>query len=194
MIHRNQLLPCPYLVEESEVGESNLKDKNSGNKTKQRTGRQHTTKHDTYPAETDSSSEDEYYLWTAVRHADLPLNAEAKEFCPRCKSPRDRPKVAFRPEEHFEEEHREDSHGIYEKSDALAVGSEDEQSDAKTWRERPKRVRQPRRVYTYDQLGQLKTCPVGAREPSETTHDLPTRPSSMYPFVMNRDSYTHKII
>lgn len=111
-----------------------MKEKNSGNKTKQGTGRQHTTKHGTYPADTDSSSEEEYHLWTAVRHADLPFNAKAKEFCPRGKSPRDRPEVVFRPGEHFEEEHGEDRHGIDEKSDALAVGSEDEQSDAETYR------------------------------------------------------------
>ena len=128
-----------------------------------------------------------FYCQAAARHADLPLNAEAREFCPRSDTPKDRPEVAFIPEEHSEEEHVEDRHGVEEKSDAPAVESEDEQSDAETQRERSKRVRQPRRVYTYDQLGQptfqqLKTCPVGVREPSETSHDLPTRSSSMYPF------------
>lgn len=168
-LHRNLLLPCPYLLEEPEVGESNLKEKNSGNKTKRRTGRQRTSKDDTYPADTDSSGEEQYHMWTAVRHADLPLNAEAKEFCPRSEMPRDRPEVAFTPEEHFEEERVEERHGVEEKSDAPAVESENQQSDAETWRGRPKRVRQPRRVYTYDQLGQpmfqqLKTCPVGMRK------------------------------
>lgn len=185
VLHRNLLLPCPYLVEE--VGEPNLSEKNSGNKTKRRTGRQRTLSHNTYPADTDSSSEGEFHVWTSVRHAGLPINAEAREFCPRSEKSRDRPEVAFTPEEHSEEEHLEELHGMEENSDAPAVESEDELNDTETWRERPKRVRQPRRVYTYDQLGQstfqqLKTCPVAVREPSETSHDLPTRSSTMYPF------------
>ncbi|TKS65275.1 Retrovirus-related Pol polyprotein [Collichthys lucidus] len=181
VLHRNLLLPCPYLVEEPEAGESNLKEENGGNKTKQRTRRRHTAKYNTYPRDTDSSSEGEDHLWTAVRHADLPLNAEAKEFCPTSETPRDRPEAALMPEEHSEEEY------VEEEGDAPAVETEDEQSNAATERQRPKRVRQPKRVYTYDQLGQptfqqLRTCPVGVRELSETSPDLSTRSSSMYPF------------
>lgn len=39
-------------------------------------------------------------MWTAVRHANPPFNAEAKEFCSRSEIPRDRPEVAFIPEKH----------------------------------------------------------------------------------------------
>ncbi len=71
--------------------------------------------------------------------------------------------------------------------EAPATESEDEQNEAETWRDRPKRVRQPRRVYTYDQLGkptfqQLKICPVGAKWSLGTSHDLSTGSPLMYPF------------
>ncbi|KAM7413790.1 hypothetical protein PAMA_020926 [Pampus argenteus] len=56
-----------------------------------------------------------------------------------------RPEVAVMPEEHSEEEYVEEEGG------APAVESEDEQSNAATGRQGPKRVRQPKRVYTYDQ-------------------------------------------
>ena len=192
VLHRNLLLPCPYLVEEPKAGESNLKEKYGGNKTQLRTGRQYTPKHNTYPTDTDSSSEDELHVWTSVRHADLPLRAEAKELCPRSETPRDRPEGTFEPEEHSEEVHVEEEHSMEESRDAPAVESEDEQMEAETWRERPKRVRQPRRVFTYDQLGQptfrqLNTCSVAVKEPSETSHGLPTRSSSMYPFCHESD-------
>ncbi len=186
VLHRNLLLPCPYLIEEPEVGEANLKEKNSRNKTEQRTRRRHTAKHDTYQTDTDSSSEEEHHIWTAVRCADLPLNAEEREFCPRSETPRHRPEVAVIPEEHSEGEYVEERRDVEEKSEAPVVEPEDEQRDAETWRERPKRVRQPRRVYTYDQLGQLtfqqlKTCPVSVGEPSGISYDLLTKSSSIYP-------------
>ena len=184
VLHRNLLLPCPYLVEEPEVCEPSLKEIH---KTRKRTRRQHAAKHNTYPTDTDSSSEEEYHLLTTVRHADPPLNAEAGEFCLRGETPRDRPEVAFTPEEHPEEEHVDERYSVEEETEAPAVESENEQSDAETWRERPKRVRQPRRIYTYDQLGQptfqqLKTCPVSVRIPSGASRDPSSRSSFMYPF------------
>lgn len=81
----------------------------------------------------------------------------------------------------------EDTDSMKKEIDVLAAESEDKQSDAETWRERPKRARQPRHVYTYDQLGQptfqpLKTCPVSVKSSSETSHDPSTRSSFVYPF------------
>ena len=188
MLHRNLLLPCPYLVEELEVCEPSLKEMHNGKKTTQRTRRQHTAKHNTCATDTDSSSEEEYHLWTAARPAaDPPLNAEAEEFCPRGETSRDRPEVPSAPEENPEEEDVEESYSLEEETEAPAMESKNEQSDAEKWRERPQRARQPRRVYTYDQLGQptfqqLKTCPVSVREPSGASRDLFSRSSFMYRF------------
>lgn len=91
MLHSNLLLPCPYLFEESEVRGPNLKEKGSGNKAKQTVRRNCKIKHDTYLTDIDSSSEEEYHMWTAVRQADRPLNAKADEFCPRMETLRDQP-------------------------------------------------------------------------------------------------------
>lgn len=66
VLHRNLLLPRPYLVEEPEVSDSKLKEKNNGNKTKRITRGKQEVKCDAYLRDTDSSSEDEYHVWTAV--------------------------------------------------------------------------------------------------------------------------------
>lgn len=68
-----------------------------------------------------------------VRHADLPLNAEAKEFRPGSETPRDR-------SDHIPEEHSEEERGVEERMVTPAVESGDEQGDAETWRKRPKRA------------------------------------------------------
>lgn len=126
-------------------------------------------------------------MWTAMRHADPPLNDEAREFRPRNETPRDGSEVGVILEEHSVEEHVEERHGVDEKSEAPVEDQEDKQSEAEKLRERPKRVQQSRHIYTYDQLGQptlqqLKTCPVSVRESSGISCDLPVRSSSMYPF------------
>lgn len=97
VLHRNLLLPCPYLVEEPEVSDPKLKEKNNGSKTKQTTRGNQEAKCDAYQTDTDSSSEDEYHVWTAVRQAYPPLIAEAQEFCPRLETPRGRPEEALIP-------------------------------------------------------------------------------------------------
>ena len=79
-------------------------------------------------------------MWPAATHADPPLNAEPGEFCPMDETPRDRPEVAFAPEEHVEEENVDERYSVEEETEATAVESENEQSDAETWRDRPKRV------------------------------------------------------
>lgn len=73
-------------------------------------------------------------------------------------------------------------------ADAPAAESEDEQSDAETGRGRPMRARQPRRIYTYDELGQptfqlLKICAVSGKESPRSGHDPSTRSSYTYPFL-----------
>lgn len=118
VLHRNLLLPCPYLVEEPDVHEPNLKKKSN---------------------------------------------------------------------EPLEEENIEKGQNIEREMEAPIIESEDEKSDAGTRNDRPKRVRQPRRVYTYDQLGeptfqQLKICPVGVKWSTGTSCDLSAGSSFMYPF------------
>lgn len=187
VLHRNLLLPCPYLVEEPEGHEPNLEEKNNRRKARRTTRRDHIARHDTYRTDTDSSSEEEYRLWTSVRHAETPLNAEAEEFCPRTETLQDRPERALVPELQPEEEHIEKKHSSEREIDVPAAESEDEQSDTEMWRNRPRRARQPRCVYTYDQLGQptfqqLKTCHVGVKMSAGTACDFSTRSSFVYPF------------
>lgn len=191
VLHRNLLLPCPYLVEDPEVCERNLKEKKSGNRQRQIVRRQ--SKPPIHQTDSDSSSNGECDMWTAVRYALPPLNVRAKESRPRRETRRGRPEPPptpeERPEEHPEEEQVDDGHHMEEEAEA-PVAPESEQSDAETWRDRPKRVRQPRRVYTYEELGQpsfqqLKTCPVTVSSPSGASRDASSRPSFMYPFQYN---------
>ncbi|XP_026156435.1 uncharacterized protein LOC113126568 isoform X2 [Mastacembelus armatus] len=161
VLHRNLLLPCPYLVEDSEVRQPSLKS-NQG-QAKQTVRRNRKDKCDARSTETDSSSEGECYLQTVVRHASQPLNAETEEFQPRIETPRDVSERTEAPAEHSEEEHAEQGDSMEGEEETQVVDTEDEH-EAETWRNRPKRVRQPRCVYTYDQLGQptfqqLRTCP-----------------------------------
>ncbi len=190
VLHRNLLLPCPCLVEEAKVSDSNLKEKNPGNKERQTARRSQRAKRDTYLTYTDSSSEEEYHVWIAARQADPPLNAEAHESCPRMETQRERPEETLIPEEDPEEGQEQERRCMEEQADASAAESEDEQRDAETGTGRPMRARQPRRIYTYDRLGHptlqlMKTCTVGVKRPSRTIHDSSTRSSSMYPFYKN---------
>lgn len=192
VLHRNLLLPCPYLVKEPEVSDPNLREKDNGNKTKRTVRRNLKTKYDTDHTGTDSSSEEEYQVWTSARQADPPLNAEAQEFYPGMETPGERPEEALILEENPEVELEEERPWMEEQDDAQASEpeSEDEQRDAETEQERPRRARQARRIYTYDQLGQptlqlLRTCTVNVKKPSRTSHDLSIRSSFMYPFYKN---------
>lgn len=185
VLHRNLLLPCPYLVEEPEACGCDLKERNSGNKQRPITRRR--IKPHTHQRDTDSSSDDECEMWTAVRYANPTLNAGAEEFCPRTETHKERPEPELIPEEHPEEEQVDDGHSVEEEAESPAVEPESEQSDAETCRDRPKRIRQPRRVYTYEKLGQptiqqLKTCSVNLDSPSEANYVCSARPSFLYPF------------
>lgn len=73
VLHRNLLLPCPYLVERSTVTTPNLKEVNNRTKAKRTVRTCQELKCDTYPTDTDSSSEDEC----------LPLNADAEGNSPQ---------------------------------------------------------------------------------------------------------------
>lgn len=141
VLHRNLLLPCPYLAEEPEVFGHDLKEKSGGNKQRQRARRQ--AMPPLHQTDTGSSSVDECDMWTAVRYAHPPLNARAEGFCPRRETLRERPEPGLTAEEHPEEEQVDDRHSVEEEAEGT-VESASEQSDAETWRDRPKRIRQPR--------------------------------------------------
>lgn len=195
VLHRNLLLPCPYLVEKSEVSDPNLTKKGKGNKVKHAVTRHQKAKHDTYLTDSDSSSEEEYQLWTPARHVDPPLNAEAEEFHPRIETQRNDHEEALMPE-NPEAEQVQERDGTEERVDVLVAEPETEGGDAESEKEkgypetsrgRPARARQPRRIYTYDQLGQptlklLETCAVSMRSPFGATNDPSSRPSLIYPF------------
>jgi len=141
----------------------------------------------TYLSDPDSSSEEEYPLWTRAKRANLPLSVRAEEFHPKRETPKHVTKETVVPEESLEEENIEKGQNIEREIEAPIIESEDEQSEAGTINNRPKRVIQPRRVYTYDQLGvptfqQLKICPVGVKWSTGTSHDLSAGSSFMYPF------------
>lgn len=120
VLHHKLLLPCPYLVEEPGVSNSNLTKKDSGNKAKQTARRNQKAGCDIYLTDTCSSSEEEYHMWTAARPADPPLNAEAREFCPRMEALRERSGEALLPEEDPEEE-VEEGHCMEESSGGSVV-------------------------------------------------------------------------
>lgn len=89
------------------------------------------------------------------------------------------------PEECPEEEQVEKSYRMEKETEAPTVEPEGGQSDVEPWWDRFKRIRQPRHVYTYDQLGQLTfhqltTCPVNVSSPPGTHHDPPARSLVMY--------------
>lgn len=74
-----------------------------------------------------------------------------------------------------------------EQIEAPAVEAQDEQSDAEMERDKPKRVRRPRHVYTYDQLDQptlqqLNICPVNVKRSPSSNQDFPDRSTLKYPF------------
>lgn len=121
-------------------------------------------------------------------HANQPLNAEANEFCPRSETPRDKHEVAFTSEERSGEGHMWRGGMLWRKRENLQLWTV-RMGRVEAWRGRPKRVWQPWHVYT---LQQLETCPVSAREPPGTSHDLPTRSLSLYPLYQEyRFSHTH---
>lgn len=187
VLHRNLLLPCPYLVEEPDVHEPILKEKSNSSKAEQMARRNHKHSRGTYLTDPDSSSEEEYHLWTTVKRADPSLNVEAEEFRPRMETVIHVTEETMESEEPLGEGDMEEKQSMEREVEVPATESEDEQNESETWRDRPKRVRQPRRVYTYDQLGkptfqQLKICPVGAKWSLGTSHDLSTGSPLMYPF------------
>lgn len=186
VLHRNLLLPCPYLVENPEANTPDQTQGSNKNKTRPRT-RRLKDRHNTPALDTDSSSEEEYYLWTAARQMDTPLNAEATEFCPQSQASGGNPDVVTPLEAHSEGEDAEEGKSMVGERDAPAVEARDEQREAEMERDMPKRVRKSRRVYTYDQLGQptlkqLNIYPVDVKRPSSSTQELPDRSTLMYPF------------
>lgn len=88
-------------------------------------------------------------MWTAARQVNIP-----REFCPQYQASQDSPEVVTPPETNSEHENIGRRNVVGEEIEAPAVESQDEQSDAGMKRDRPKRVRRPRRVYTYDKLSQ----------------------------------------
>ena len=183
VLHRNLLLPCPYLVEERKVSDPNPREKE--NKEKHRVKKNQQVKYDRNLTDTDSSDEEEYHVWTEARQEEFPFNAEAQEFCPQRETQQERAEELLIPEVNLEEEQVQDENPMEEQAEASSTGSEDEQVDVETGTERPMRARQPRRIYTYDQLGQptfqlLKTCTVGATTSPRTIHAISSR-SSMHP-------------
>lgn len=162
VLHRNLLLPCPYLVEKPNTSGSNTKEKIK--KARVKRTKNHTTEQDVQPAETDSSSEGEYYVRTTATQSDSNLNADAEIFHPRLEN-------ITEPDEVLEEE-IEEIHPEEEEVDSDAADVHDVQSDEGEPGERPRRRKQPRRIYTYDQLGHptfrvLKSCSTRAKRLSE---------------------------
>ncbi|KAI4885982.1 hypothetical protein NFI96_028798, partial [Prochilodus magdalenae] len=139
ILHRNLLLPCPYLLQEPESSELNLEGKNNKKQLNETVRRNRKTKHDTYQTDSDSSSDEEYQLWTTVRHADPPLNVEAEEFCLQGETIKEVPERTVELEDHVGEEQVEETHGMDERSRSPMFELESEEQDAETWKDRPKR-------------------------------------------------------
>lgn len=116
--HRNLLLPWPYLVEKPEANKPDQTQKINKNKTRPRT-RGHKDRHNTPTLDTDSSSQEEYYLWTAVRQIDTPLNAEAREFYPQNQAFEDSPEAVTPCENNSEQESIEERNSIKEEIELL---------------------------------------------------------------------------
>lgn len=187
VLHRNLLLPCPYLVEEPDIHEPNLEKKSKRSQIEQTVRRNYKRSCGPDLTDPDSSSEEEYHLWTTNKRVNQPLNVEAEEFCPRMETSKHVTEGTMLPEEPLGEENIEEVRNAEREMEAPATESEDGQSEAETWKDRPKRFRKPRRVYTYDQLGkptfqQLKICPIGVKWSPGNSYDLSTGSSFMYPF------------
>lgn len=193
VLHRNLLLPCPYLLEESEAGEPNLKEKSNNGKPKRLT--RHQVTRDIYQTDSDSSSEDEYHMLTTARPNDSFLNADAEEFHPKDDMIVERLEEIQMPENNHEKEQEEEGTPAAEGVEAVDGESDDmqeDEEDVRTGRKRSTRVRQPRKIYTYDQLGQptlqpLKSFSSSVRGSSQANCDPSIRPSPrMYPFYESK--------
>lgn len=67
MLHHNLLLPCPYLVEEPNIHEPNLKKKINESNVEWTERRNNKHSRGIYLSDPDSSSEEEYPLWTRAK-------------------------------------------------------------------------------------------------------------------------------
>ncbi|KAK7909570.1 hypothetical protein WMY93_014254 [Mugilogobius chulae] len=178
VLHRNLLLPCPYLVDEPPRDTPQV---DSRCRQAQTRG-SHRLKPELQPPDDESSSEEEFGLWTAQQPVHPVTRTALREAVPR-ERPEERLPIpeleAVAPESPGgEPEPQEASH-------ASATESEEEQREVAAAPQRPVRRRQPRRLLTYERLGEpsiqeLQSCPVDVRG-TEGVPDVYKRPY-MYPF------------
>lgn len=179
VLHRNLLLPCPYLVEPAPVV---LGSRRGSRRAKESPECRRRVKENTQPADTESSSDD-YHLVIPQRSSLQPLNPVAREFQPRAPAPR-------RPEPRAEVVIPEaDPEPVQEAdpSEPEASSSDSSEEAPEPRPARPVRARHPRRLYTYDQLGEptvreLRSCPVGVSRRGAVQDDYFTTSAKLYPF------------
>ncbi|KAK7904447.1 hypothetical protein WMY93_017054 [Mugilogobius chulae] len=167
VLHRNLLLPCPYLVEPTPVVVSpKRRTRNRGSPEK----RKRCARSNVQPVVTESSSEEDVHLYIPPRPAQPQLNPTAREFQPRVHTP-ERPGPRNAPEAEVDirgvDRDGEQVHEADVPQSETSSTSSSDTSDPEPIRSRPVRSRQPRRIFTYDRLGEptvkeLKSCPVAA--------------------------------
>ncbi|KAJ0056373.1 hypothetical protein NL108_006880 [Boleophthalmus pectinirostris] len=177
VLHRNLLLPCPYLVNEppGDVPQPATR--------RARTRRNQTLEPELQQIDTENSSEEDFEIWMA--HQPVPPLDRAAAGEPMLReSQNDRTMPALQPES-IGPDSPGGVPGPQDDPQTSATESEEEQRELTAAPQRPVRARQPRRLYTYEQLGkpsvrELHSCPIGVRG-AEGVPDNYRRPY-MYPF------------
>ena len=171
VLHRNLLLPCPYLVEEQRTPDVRLERKGcQRNSSKQGAQPRRNTHHES----TDSSSDEEVDLWVPMQRAGTYLDPCAAEFHPGREERNRKPEketdieeivdesVNIPDSDKSDEEVLGDLQGEQELEERFVGEAEHEDSDlaSEPIRRTSARTRQPRNLYTYDTLGEPTLRPV----------------------------------
>ncbi len=202
VLHRNLLLPCPYLIDEPRTVNGHLERKGG---RRDRSKQEAQLQWNTHQEDTNSSSDEEYGLCTRVQKPGTTLGPGAAEFYPRRKersrSPvkdldtnREMDELTNLPalERHPGEPGEEVAGDLEKESDEEPVEErvqEDGELALELGRRTSARTRCPRNIYTYDTLGEpsfqpVRLSTVGANADGEacrTQPQLSINPLNLYP-------------
>ncbi len=193
VLHRNLLLPCPYLIDEPRTVNGHLERKGG---RRERSKQEAQLQWNTHQEDTNSSSDEEYGLWTQVQKTGTTLDPGAAEFYPRRKERSRSPVKDLDTNREIDEFINllalEVAGDLERESDEEPV-EEREQEDGELalelGRRTSARTRCPQNIYTYDTLGEpsfqpVRLSTVGANADGEACHAQPQlsiNPLNLYP-------------
>lgn len=167
VLHRNLLLPCPYLVDKQRKIDVCLERKEcQRNRSKQE------PQQNTHDDSTDSSSDEEFNLWVPMQRTRTNLDPCAAEFHPKEEERNGKPEkeldfgkivdesVNLPDSEESDEEVLGEHQGELEEESVGEAEHEDGDLPLEPVRRTSTRTRQPRNLYTYDTLGEPTLRPV----------------------------------